>query len=54
MNVSEVDLNYIQEEMDRTLRNVNKLCTLIDNYQLNNTQEYLNWLDDLNKISIRD
>lgn len=52
--MNETDLHYIQEEMDRTLRNVNNVCTLVDNYKLNNEQFYLNWLDELNKYSTRD
>lgn len=51
--MSDTDLNYIQEEMQRSLHNIKYICMLIDNYKLNNEQFYLNWLDDLNGISIR-
>ena len=54
MTTNDADLEYIQEEMDRALRNVDKICTLIDNYKLNNEQWYLTWLDDLNSRSVRD
>ena len=52
--INETDWRHITEEMDRTLRNINYVCTLVDNYGLKNNQDYLNWLDKLNEISVRD
>lgn len=51
--ITEVDLRYLNEEMNRILSNTRNLCKLIDTYELNNAQEYLNFLDELNEISIR-
>ena len=53
MNMNETELRYLHEEMDRIIRNIEHTCKLIDNYQLNNSQEYLNWLDRLNELSVR-
>lgn len=52
--LNQTDLEHIQYEMDRTLKNIKYVCTLVDNYKLNNEQFYLDWLDEINKYSTRD
>jgi len=39
--------------LDENLRNIADLCHIINKYNFNNEQCVLNWLDELNKISIK-
>lgn len=47
------EISHIQNEMDRSIRDIEYICQLIDNYKLNNEQFYLEWLDRLNELSVR-
>lgn len=44
----------MKEEMENVLKEIDRICAVIDNDQLNNEQFYLDWLDELNKRSVRD
>lgn len=44
----------MKEEMENVLKEIDRICAIIDNDQLNNEQFYLDWLDELNKRSVRD
>lgn len=44
----------MKEEMENVLKEIDRICAIIDNDQLNNKQFYLDWLDELNKRSVRD
>lgn len=44
----------MKEEMENVLNEIDRICAIIDNDQLNNEQFYLDWLDELNKRSVRD
>ena len=44
----------MKEEMENVLKEIDRICEVIDNDQLNNEQFYLDWLDELNKRSVRD
>lgn len=44
----------MEEEMQNVLMEIDRICAIIDNDQLNNEQFYLDWLDELNKRSVRD
>lgn len=39
--------------LDENLRNIADLCHVINKYNFNNEQCVLNWLDELNKVSIK-
>lgn len=43
----------MKEEMENVLREIDRICAIIDDDQLNNEQFYLDWLDELNKRSVR-
>ena len=43
----------MKEEMENVLREIDRICAIIDDEQLNNEQFYLDWLDKLNKRSVR-
>ena len=44
----------MEERMRNVLREIDRICAIIDDDQLNNEQFYLDWLDELNKRSVRD
>lgn len=44
----------MEKEMQNVLKEIDRICEIIDNDQLNNEQFYLDWLDELNKRSVRD
>lgn len=44
----------MEERMRNVLNEIDRICAIIDNDQLNNEQFYLDWLDELNKRSVRD
>ena len=44
----------MEERMKNVLMEIDRICEVIDNDQLNNEQFYLDWLDELNKRSVRD
>ena len=49
----QVVLKELCYALDENLRNVADLCHIINKYDFGNEQCVLNWLDELNKLSVK-
>lgn len=48
-----MEIELIKRKMLETLGSVEYITQLVDRYELNNEQFYLDWLDKLNEYSVR-
>jgi hypothetical protein len=51
--LSDKFIKYLYKSMDNSIKTLEDIDKFIRKYNLENTQEYLNWQDKINKISVR-
>ncbi len=53
ITLDELQRKWVTNRMNKSLKDLNEIWNMIKDYKLENSQEVLDWLDNLNEISVR-